>query len=285
MRLRAEIARAEESSRNVVQAVRENDWRQGDVLPSAARHVISPFVSAPFPPDAWVIVLTQSCDLVHNNLAAEPSAEVIVASPITDEDKEVRHLRNPRRLQIEGAQDQNSVLLDLRITQRHSIPKWVLAGHEPDGDRMIPEGDLRTLVQWVAARYDRRAFPDAFMDRLKPVDKNLQKAWKRMRAVTCIYLSISSYEELPEESPYRVALIAAMTSEDFESADLRGQMEVQLGRVTAAMDDCGGIEIERAELRPEGEISLEELRLFGRWYLDTYSDRDEQHRAPPGNSE
>ena len=104
------------------------------------------------------------------NLAAseskEPNAEVIMG-------KRVRKLgrdsfaKTARRLQIEYQSADGLVVLELSATEKIPVPKASLSKCAPRRDIALDKQGHNILQKWLAARYRRAAFPEAFEARLR----------------------------------------------------------------------------------------------------------------------
>lgn len=119
------------------------------------------------------IVLTQSCDLLHENFEAEPYVELAVASAIPETEKKYINARHPRVLDfsISGAQGgYRTTAADLL-----TIPREALALGAPSNRLSIGKTDFFTLQEWRVNRFLRVARPDSFNDALSMQRKKLAK--------------------------------------------------------------------------------------------------------------
>ena len=257
------------------QSIKERGWRQGSVLssPLASRSAAPRF--SDWNADDRAIVLSQDCDVVHASYDVEPSIELIRGRIVTDENALVRHGRNPRRLQLDAGA---GAFLDMSIHDRWVIPRRELEGDAPDDGLSIEVEDLLVLVEWVAKRYTRPAFPDAFNERRADASKKIEKVLKKHgRSITGIFLALDPNDELAEGESYRVLLRVTATKETLAT---RGT-ELELARVAKAiadaLDDCNGIDVVDHALVSEAEFTLADLQYFQRWDWDYRS-----HSGDPG---
>ncbi len=115
------------------------------------------------------MVITHDCDLPHES---EHCVEVIVAELVVKDpkpDPQLSYAKNPRRLHLayEGA-DAAPLILELRHGDRRSLLKGDFAERAvKDNSLALPVDAKRALKQWLAARYGRPAFPNAFEERLR----------------------------------------------------------------------------------------------------------------------
>jgi hypothetical protein len=88
----------------------------------------------------------------------------------------------------------------------------------PDTSYKLDQDNLATLRFWLAARYNRAAFPDEFNNRLKStrVLDDLVRILKPLGyLVTGVYVRLDTQDELPKghaTPPYRVTMFVAFAS-------------------------------------------------------------------------
>lgn len=139
-------------------------WRQGQFLAKDAAVNLKLVV----PENKGIeipIVISHDCD-ISNRPEIEPDIEVIVATLIEAADGNCTHSKNPRKLHLYAKQGDTDVCLELLATGKRLIPKKKLVEFDPNNEFVLPGKELLTLQRWLAARYHRSAFPDAFDRRL-----------------------------------------------------------------------------------------------------------------------
>lgn len=254
-----------------------NGWLQGAILPDELRDAVLE-ERAVGRDRAVVVVLTQDCDLVHSSYDAEPHAELITGTVVAVADNGLRHGRNPRRLHVEAQRDGSPVVLAFSIHDRLLVPRPLLEDHAPHPSLVLGLAERRMLCEWVAKRYVRAAFPDAFNERLRAAHRKIDKALKRGgEHVTGLFLMIDPDEEQPVDRDYRLFLRVVTTTEALTSAEREVEL-VRLAKIIAdALASCDGIVVEDHELLSESEFTLADLRFFKRWDWDYRS-----HSGDPG---
>ncbi|MDD4933500.1 MAG: hypothetical protein PHO89_08570 [Methylacidiphilaceae bacterium] len=144
---------------------RDTHWRQGD-LPTRESASTLGLVKAE-DNEQRAIVITHDCDLASDK---EPFVEVIVAKRITGKrDSTLSYAKNPRRLHLrfEGG-EADPLVLELRHVRRQLVPNEEFARHAArETAAPLSAAEKRTLKHWLAARYGRPAFPNAFEARLR----------------------------------------------------------------------------------------------------------------------
>lgn len=254
------------------ESIKTNGWRQGSVL----QNDLAERLAKPRFPD-WrgaqhrAVVLSQDCDVVSGSYELEPTVELIRATVTSDPDKAIRHGRNPRRLQIE---DPAGALLDFSIHDRWTVPRSELESSAPSGEPSVEGDSLHILAEWVAKRYTRAAFPDAFNDRTRSANKKIhQELKKNGELITGLFLAISPDDECLSAQSYEVALRVTATQETLgpKTAELALLKTTQ--RIAEALRTCQGIEVVDYALVSESAFPLADLQFYRRWDWDfrTYS--------------
>jgi hypothetical protein len=159
--------------------------------------------------------------------------------------------------------------LSFSVHDRLRVGREVLLLAPPCATRRIDGEEVDLIADWVAKRYTRAAFPDAFNDRLVPAAKKIERVLKRRGEFLCgIYLTLSSWGELPDGEPYEVILRATMLKSDMASRKSEQQSAEAVDELAAVMSSCDGIDVIDASLVSESEFSLDDLRNSARWDFD-----------------
>jgi len=143
---------------------RKTSWSQGQILtPEAAlafRLVAEDDLASRFP-----LVITHDCDLAAA-LDREPSAEILIGRSI-DRLGSATNAKIARRLELALQGETGSRAMELLAPDKRTIPKETLFEYAPRKDLWLAPSDRRILQGWLAARYHRAAFPEAFENRLR----------------------------------------------------------------------------------------------------------------------
>ncbi len=144
---------------------RDTPWRQGSLIAQAVAIAAGLFDESSAS-HKRTIVITHDCDLPNEK---ETQVEVMVCEVIDKVDQNFGRARNVRRLHLAFEQQSGEELfLELQMTSKQWISKSLIAGDaKPDGDWLISDDEKRALKQWLAARYGRPAFPNAFENHLR----------------------------------------------------------------------------------------------------------------------
>lgn len=237
-----------------------SSWRQGSVLPSE-------LLPAEFT-DRIGVVVSHSCDLANSSLSSEPEFEWIPAIRIAATDGNMVRCRNPRILHIPSAGPEGEHL-SFAMRDRRFSDRRILSGKESVAT-LSPESTA-LISEWMARRYERAAFPDAFNDRRRPIARAVRKrlATSAGSDMLGLWVALSSDEELGSGEEYRIALLATV-SDDLPSTRLDA-VENLLGFVSQQLGSCSGIEVRGDPVvARESDVTLTVLRSYRR--LDDWDD-------------
>jgi hypothetical protein len=132
-------------------SVEQLGWRQGSLLPI---DLVDSLVSqnslpAASKPGHWIVV-TQDCDLIHHDLAAEPFAEVVFAEIVEKPDSGYTWSKNARELHLHDSDLRLS--LAFRTRWRRSIPREWLSQFKPSLPA-ISKQSTRLVARWISRKY------------------------------------------------------------------------------------------------------------------------------------
>jgi len=217
----------------------------------------------------WV-VLSQDCDLIHRDLAAEPNVELVFGEAVPKPDKGYTWSKNARELHVFDSNLDKSFAFKTRY--RKIIPRQLLCCHAPQNLRLNAE-NVKLLARWISRKYFRAAFPNIFNQRIEPYEDKIKKLLMRADGhFQEIHINVTS-NELPPEEPYRIIVLCIVANEDSER---QGELQkaIDLGReLKSLLNKCNGIEVVECDVRTRGEVSLDDLDLMQRWDFDSISIR------------
>ncbi len=263
-----------------VQELIQNGWRQGSSIPAG---VLSKFLGElpqfwpPPGPDDCFVVVSQTCDLLHHCLEAEPLAEVLLCRRISQADGALLYRKNPRRLHVEVTNHQGAIVLEALACEKFSIPRTCLAGLTPDSELALPSGVVSTIAAWLANRYLRPAYPDAFNERLRPVRKKLDDLQKREgRYFERLLLNLEPPdEELGDGDTYSMVLWCVLHPDFVADESAISAAEQVADSLLTILQPLRGVEAEACEVRLPAEVSLHDLRAFRDWHTEHVTVKQE----------
>lgn len=158
---------------------RDTEWRQG-LLAGEDAHALGLVES--LASGKCVIVISHDCDLPNQ---AEDFVEVIVGTVVPKPNPMLANARNPRRLHLKfSSETGEQTCIQLCHADRQQVRKQEFANLQSSDTRLaLPADEKRALKQWLAARYGRPAFPNAFENRLR---KTIGKKTVEQRIATIL---------------------------------------------------------------------------------------------------
>ena len=143
---------------------RQFSWRQGDVITHEAAKALD-LLASENDDQHFAVVVSHDCDLTAS-VDKEPDAEVIVGRQI-DRLGGDSYGKTARRLHIEYQSEEGPIAIELMATTKRSIAKPDLFATHPRKDIWLDGRGIGILQRWLASRYHRAAFPEAFENRLR----------------------------------------------------------------------------------------------------------------------
>jgi hypothetical protein len=196
---------------------RETSWRQGNALTD---ETVDKFgLCDPQSPEKTVVVVTpHDCDLAASP-DREPDVEMIIGRLIEKADGNFTHAKTPRILHIEFTTQDSAKVIELAATKKIQIQKSNFVDEKPREDLRPDAGGLSILQRWLAARYRRSAFPDAFEKRLNDsrASEKLTKILKPVGKHICaIFFDVDEGKEIQRndsDDAYTLAIVLLYTSQ------------------------------------------------------------------------
>ena len=259
----------------------EKGWKQGAILRPASE--ITAGANYDVDDSCLLLVLTQTCDLVHESFDMEPYFEVLCLKPLDKgPDGNYAHGKNSRRLEfiysIEGIKTN---CWSSNAHQRHVIDrKLLLENLEPE--YFIADTDLLQIVlKWIAKRYTRIAFPETFVARFVTLRK-VENQFKRAASlVSNIYIRLlPSFEELKPDIPYGLDLILLLRSENFDNPRFYDET-VEISRdIERLLNKCEGLYVEEIEVMSTAEAPVGLINNYLAWDYSYLSNRSDDAALP-----
>jgi len=203
--------------------------------------------------------------------------------------------KSPRTLHLEYNQSGAPAFIELVATDKLSIDKNLLAAFAPDAAYQLSPKSVSGLRHWLSVRYNRAAYPDQFVDRMKDakLDEKLASRIRKYPAISTIFFDVDSGEEKDHSdgSPYELSVILAyVPGEDPDTTfDLVFPAEDEIERLfvervyDAKTETWKGIALRRCILVSEDDLTVSRARMLSQWRLEHMSLRaDDGQPAPYG---
>lgn len=248
-----------------------SSWRQGDLLRPEDAHRLG-LISDP--DGARVIVVSHSCDLASSE---EDRVELIVGRQVDDARAVHHNGQSVRSLNLRADLPGGGVDFALfQMRDRKLIAKADLEQGSP-WDQLAYSKPQRTLLRrWMAQRYARSEFPDAFVTWLKEsrVLARLEKLAKQnSAALVGIYFDLDDdSERVDPDDPYSLGITVVYNAAGEgakETAErVAQQISSEFGVRCRSADRWRWIELLNCEAASDLEFPLAAANEFRRWRLE-----------------
>jgi hypothetical protein len=224
-------------------------WRSGATIPSEMYAAIEPYLRHPgtvqpltIGPDDWLVVLSQTCDVVAGKLDQEPLIEILWCRPIRKGRRGYVNRRSTRQLDFRpDAERWPSFYLSAHATRdRYVVPRELFADHAPRDDRSLNARAVHGLQSWYALRYTRPAWPNEFVDLVRPLKEELEAALKGLHDDESeLRVAISQNADL-----YRLAVFLIIDESMAAEPSYRQAAYEMFDDFVSVLRKCQGIEID-----------------------------------------
>lgn len=249
-------------------------------------------LAQPDSPSAIFVVVSHDCDIVQPP-DTEPCVELVAGLPIATHDGNYTHAKNPRKLHLPFVVPSGESVVELLATEKILVSKEALAAFQPDRDYSLPWERLSTLQQWLAARYRRAAFPDAFDARLDATgmkDKMARILAPLGSYIHAVFFDVDDGEEIKREVPedtytLDIYLLYNTGSDPKTARDAVTKAcknIVDTFRTKLFIDGQGWQHIELRDCIPmsDNAMTYRQSVLFKKWNIDYMSLRDPSQPEP-----
>lgn len=269
-------------------------WRQGHVL---ADEAIVEFGLA-FPTELGktiAVVVSHDCDIAADS-AREPIVEFVIGKRI-DRLGGDANAKTARRLDLPFRQGDVDVPFQFEITSKATLPKERVLASTPRADMALSPEARVILQHWLAARYHRAEFADAFEDRLKAKPSKLaEKIAKAMdeagEHVLAVFFEVDDGEDVERVGPqdlYQLRIVLLYNSMNDEAVAYAAA-EKAADRIEKDFEDALRKDGRWREIKllscaavSDNAMTMAQSRLLKRWRLDHMSFKDDPPKVmlPP----
>jgi hypothetical protein len=253
-------------------------WQNGSVVPlDLCTVIISSVVGhktdlRPISDGEWLIVISQTCDVVCGRLDQEPLVEILRCAPIDKPRAGFRDLASTRTLDFRPNRER---FPDLTLTahatrDRLHVPREILRNARPDQKRIVSRNAIRRISEWYSLRYTRPAWPNAFVDRIAKRKSDLVAALESIRDdVAEVRIALLPNDaDLDDDQTYSVAVFFVVEKDLWESdATVRRSAQRAFVNFVSVLAQCPGIDVnqEVSGVFSGAEFSWEDARMTDRW--------------------
>ncbi len=268
--------------------VAEHGWQTGSVvpvamLPALAQHLKQPGQEPIQVVDAdWLVVISQTCDILAPKLEAEPLVEILHCRPHAGKPRKGRRdLESTRYLDYRPnrGMHQGLVLAAHATADRYVIPRELLTEFAPDPSRGLDDAAAKKVLAWYSLRAGRPSWPDPFCDRVRAVRGSLEDALDKLSdEVAEVRVAIAEKnQDLEPEQSYHIAVFFVV-DEDVWYEDVEGRKAVYdaFAKFVATLNDCNGVDVDEglSSVVPGNEFSWQDTKQTDLWDFANLSHRD-----------
>mgnify|MGYP003382121529 CR=1 FL=1 len=269
--------------------IAEQGWCTGAVvdradIPVLARYLVRSGAEQSTAMEAsdWLIVVSQTCDVLATKLDAEPFVEVLHCRPRDKLRTQHKELRSTRVLDFKPNRQTHAVfvLTAHAVADRYHVPREVLKDCRPDNARKLSETSISRILAWYALRYGRPTWPDEFVARIGKMKATLEEALEPLKDdVAEVRVGIAEKDqELIEGEAYHMVVYFVVDEEHWE-ADVEGRLAIEaaFAKFVSHLAGCDGIEVNEdlSGVISGGEFTWQETRATDEWNFANLSHRDD----------
>lgn len=249
-------------------------WRQGDIV--APEQAIELELLRPEQAETHrVVTISHSCDIARSEIS-EPEVELLVARIVSEADANARNGHGIRKLNIPAIGPQRTEWLELDIYQKVSVEKTRLLAGQPWDQVATPTTERGILRRWLAQRYSRSEFPNAFVEWFEDsgVGRQFERLAKRYsNALVGIYFDLDDdVERQDPDQPYAVGVYLVYDTANNENGGHAAIAAEELTRVFKACCQCETgwrwFELLYCEAASDGVFTLRAANEFRRWRFE-----------------
>lgn len=241
-------------------------WKQGCRLPQILCDQIPKLVCDK---NDIVILISQDCDIVNDDIFKEPTVEAHVARPVMGEpNPSYLNGQNPRYFQFV----KDGKTFEIAWHQKVTIDRNLLATNSPQQETQLPADLFRTIALWTGRKYYRPSLPTAFNNRL---DKKLTKKFgdlvkKRHHLASKLFVKLDPNEEVDAAVEYQVTF-AMLVAPDISEEDYAAAEELTK-KLCDLLNTATGVNVVDYEAVRESDMTLAEAKTFSEFDYDYLSN-------------
>lgn len=259
------------------QWTRGSAWRQGSVLTQDAVDEFGLGLSEDRE-RVRVVVISHDCDLA-NDITKEHFVEVIIGRLVDQADGNSSWGKSSRTLHYTVDCAGSTECIELVSTSKAQVDKERLVRFSPDDRYSISHECLAVLRNWLAARYRRPSFPDAFNDRMRETGaaKELAKVLaKHGTNISFVFFDLGDKRDVEcddgESYPLTAVLAFPPGNNPEAAAEEADSVADKVDKAIRAKlaPDCG-IALQDCFAISEDDIPVSRAKLLDLWDLDYVS--------------
>ncbi|EPR5524694.1 hypothetical protein [Vibrio parahaemolyticus] len=247
-----------------------------------------------------LIISLYDCAVINPCFLSEPWVNVLIAKKIDSLNKQFQNGRNERRLHFSISADGQAEAFEVNASSIIQFEREKLLELEKHESYQVEEDSSQSLKHWMAERFRRDVWPDAFNRSIKSAERRLKRFYERRNAhLSGVYLKLDSWDEKPEGEKYEVCgivviednclrmlrraikqnqpALADASNEEVDNA-LLNEFIVALDETVDWTEDRTTTSGVALVLKTESQVTLAHQRQFRR--LNPYTLSDQNPEAP-----
>jgi hypothetical protein len=249
-------------------------WRQGDLL--APVDAVALGVIEPEQCDTHrVLIISHSCDIA-SAANIEPAVELLIGVVVRDDEATAQNGHSIRKLHLGAEGPLTTEWVHYGVFDRREAFKADILRYEPWVERRYSSEQRALLRRWLAQRYARCEFPDAFINWLKEsgVGSRFEDVGKRCSAhLVGIYFDFDDDSERDNpEYPYTLGINlvydAGSAEHAAEAEKAKARLEAMFEQRCKPKDQWRWIELTYCDVLSDEVFSLRAARTFRRWRFE-----------------
>ena len=218
-------------------------------MPKLVEHLLHPGrAPAQVKDEDWLVVVSQTCDVVAKTLEQEPFVELLHCRPIPKLRRQNKELRSTRVLDFKpNRESHESVAVSAHATaDRYLVPRELLRNSKPDQTRQLSDSSCIRILVWYSLRYGRPAWPNAFVARIGPAKIAFEETLEPLADdIAEVRVSIAERDvELTEGVDYHITVFFVVDENVWEDdPDRRKTIYAAFDKFVSALEKCDGVKV------------------------------------------
>ena len=262
-------------------------WSTGAVIPPTMVLALAPYLTRPEAdqsaqvlPDDWLVLVSQTCDVLAARLEAEPYVEVLHCRPVAKLRTQYKELRSTRTLDFKPNRTTHEAvaLTAHAVADRYLLPRGLLREHVPD-DRRLSDVSTARVLAWYALRYGRPTWPDELVARISKAKAALELTLNPLKDdIAEVRVAIAEKDqELAAGQDYTLAVYFVVDEAVWEGEiDGREAIHAAFAQFVSALDACVGITVDQdlSEVVSGAEFTWQDTKATDEWNFANLSHRE-----------
>jgi len=257
----------------------DRSWRQGAVLPAEylGDERKSLRLTSELTEDCVIVILSHSCDLLSEDLSAEPAIELLVGRRVPPEKQDSTALDGKHVRRYQFTWPETAIRYEFSAAEKSIVARKILVGRAAP-DKCLPPEVMSKVAAWAGKRYTRPAFPDAFELRRKSAVKKIAKlAERHAELIAHVFVRLNTSRELAECENYSVRFLVVAKDDAIDNGPNEKKVWEFARELEIALSNCEGILVDETRVISDMKFPIALLRVWQKFdfdYLSYPSDPD-----------